>query len=196
MPKDPAQGTESSGDITRLLRAVSEGEESALETLASSVYSELERVASSQMRRGFGGALPGLTLEPAALVNDTLMKVLDQPMDFENRRHFYSYASKVMLRTMIDYQRRRSAAKRGGDQLRVTLTGLPVHQAPAEPTALAEALNKLEKLDERKAEVVRLKTFWGLTNPEVAETMGVSTATVDRDWTYAKNWLCLELSED
>jgi RNA polymerase sigma factor (TIGR02999 family) len=157
----------------------------------------LERVAAARMRRNFGRELVGVTLEPAALVNETVLKLIEHPRSFENRRHFYAYATRVMLRVLIDYQRRRAAEKRGGDRVRVTLSALSSSPEPAVTSAveLAEVLDRLAALDERKAEVVQLRVFWGLELKEIASTLGVSTATVDRDWRFARRWLAWELKQ-
>ena len=184
-----------SGDITRLLRRVTEGEDRAFEELVARVYPELERVASARMRGDFGRELPGVTLEPAALVNETILKLIEHPRGFENRRHFYAYATKVMVRVLVDYQRRRSAAKRGGDRVQVTLSGLSSSKDSTVTGALelAEVLERLAELDPRQAEVVQLRLFWGLEIKEIAETLAVSPSTVDRDWRFARRWLAWEL---
>lgn len=184
-----------SGDITRLLRRAAEGEDRAFDELVARVYPELERVAGARMRGDFGRDLPGVTLEPAALVNETILKMIEHPRGFENRRHFYAYATRVMIRVLVDYQRRRSAAKRGGDRFRVTLSGLSSSKDSTVTGAieLAEVLERLAELDPRQAEVVQLRLFWGLEIKEIAETLAVSPSTVDRDWRFAKRWLAWEL---
>ena len=182
--------------ITQILHQAANGDASAAEALVEAVYDELERVAGSQVRRAYGGQLAGVTLEPAVLVNETLLKLIQNPRDFENRRHFYAYATTVMMRVLVDYQRARGANKRGGDRIRVTLSGLSGERpAATEATDLARALEKLESLDARKAEVVRLRFFWGLQMTEIAELLGTSLATVNRDWKFARHWLSTELRE-
>ena len=194
-PDSSGDSSSTSGDITRLLRRAAEGEDRAFEELVARVYPELERVASARMRGDFGRDLAGVTLEPAALVNETIVKLIEHPRGFENRRHFYAYATKVMLRVLVDYQRRRSAEKRGGDRVRVTLSGLSASQDATVTGAaeLAETLERLAELDPRQAEVVQLRVFWGLEIQEIAETLAVSPSTVDRDWRFAKRWLAWEL---
>ena len=181
--------------ITLLLHEAAAGGERALEELTAAVYAELERVATRQMRRRYGGEMAGLTLEPAALVNETLLKLIQNPRDFDNRRHFYAFATQVMMRVLIDYQRARRADKRGGDQIRVTLTGLSAAREAdfAQASDLATALERLEELDARKAEVVKLRVFWGLQMKEIAELLETSQATVDRDWKFSRNWLAWQL---
>ena len=182
--------------ITRLLHLAASGEEQATEELVAAVYGDLERVARRQMRRRYGGELAGVTLEPAALVNETLLKLLQSPREFENRRHFYGFATKVMLRVLIDYQRARQAEKRGGDRVRVTLSGLRGAGSTeiAEASDLADVLERLEELDPRKAEVVKLRVFWGLEMKEIAELLETSLSTVDRDWKFSRNWLAWQLA--
>jgi RNA polymerase sigma factor (TIGR02999 family) len=143
--------------------------------------------------------LPGapLTLEPAALVNETFLKLLQQPTRFHNRRHLLGFASTVMLRVLVDYRRERGAKKRGGDALRVTLSGISADALGGgdEVDALdfQRALERLEGLDPRKAEIVKLRLFWGYEMTEIASLVEVSLATVERDWRFARTWLAAAL---
>ncbi len=188
------------GDITRLLRAVDEGDDGAMDGLMLAVYADLERVAQRHMARAFGPGLPGVTLEPAALVNESFMKLIKQRNAYDNRGQFFAIATKVMLRVLVDYQRRRSAAKRGGDRQRITLQlddhpnvkGRPSTGDPIEVGCLVTALERLESLDPRKADVVKLRVVWGLEMREIAESLGVSLATIERDWSFSKAWLARE----
>lgn len=179
------------GDITRLLQDAARGDDAALEALTARVYGDLERVAARRMRDRFGSDLAGVTLEPAALVNETFLKLLTTPMNFENRRHFFAFATRVMLRALTDYQRARSAAKRGGDHVRLTLAGVADSDRPMTPGVddVAATLEELEGYDPRKAQVVVLKVLWGLEMTEIATTLDVSLRTVERDWRFARNWL-------
>ncbi len=188
------------GDITRLLRAVDEGSDGAMDKLMEAVYADLERVAQRHMDQAFGPGLPGVTLEPAALVNESFMKLIKQRNAYDNRGQFFAIATKVMLRVLVDYQRRRSAAKRGGDRQRITLQldGHPNRDSvsraemPIEVGCLVTALERLESLDPRKADVVKLRVVWGLEMREIAESLGVSLATIERDWSFSKAWLARE----
>jgi RNA polymerase sigma-70 factor (ECF subfamily) len=184
-------GTHDVGDITRLLEEAATGDQSALDALSEKVYADLERVAARRLRHRFGPELAGVTLEPAALVNETFLKLLATPMQFENRRHFFAFATRVMLRALTDYQRARGAAKRGGDATRVSLSGLGGGASPLDTTAemVSDGLAELEELDPRKAEVVALKVFWGFEMAEIADVLDVSLRTVERDWRFARNWL-------
>lgn len=184
------------GEITRLFEGAAGGDEAAFERAVELVYGELESMAGRLMRQRFD-ALGGMTLEPAALVNETLLRLLPDPPAFANRRHFFAFASKVMRRALIDYQRTRGRAKRGGNALRMTLTGLGVEAAaPPDTDAMqvCEVLDHLEVLDARKCEVVQLKIFWGLQMAEIAEMLGVSLATVERDWSFSRAWLAREFA--
>ena len=132
-----------------------------------------------------------MTLESAALVNETFLKLLEQRKGFRNRAHFFAVANRIMNRVLLDYHRSRKADKRGGKLMRITLTG--VHPASADPATevpdLLAALDRLQELDPRKADVVRLRGLWGLEMPEIAETLGVSLTTVERDWRFARLWI-------
>ena len=188
------------GEITRLLHEADEGRQGALDELMQLVYADLKRVAAKHMHRRFGPDLPGVTLEPAALVNETFLKLIRQRKHFRNRGQFFAISTKVMLRVLMDYHRARSADKRAGGQLRVTLSGLGGAAAQPEPSAaipaLVDALERLEKLDPRKAEVVKLRVIWGLTVPEISEEIETSVATVERDWSFARRWLSAQLSDE
>jgi RNA polymerase sigma factor (TIGR02999 family) len=175
--------------VTGWLRAAAEGDSEATERVAAWAYGELERLAARRLQREFGRA--DVTLEPAALVNETFLKLLQQPVAFENRRHFFAFVSKVMLRVLIDYQRSRSADKRGGDRVRLGLTGVHIGEesGPVDLMAFDQALGRLEGLDARKAEVARLRSLWGLSMDEIAGVLGISEPTVRRDWRFARTWL-------
>lgn len=190
----------SSDDITRLLGEVDTGRAGAMDDLMQAVYSDLQRVAERHMAEQFGRGLPGVTLEPAALVNESFLRLIKQRKAYDNRGQFFAIATKLMLRVLIDYQRKRRAAKRGGGRQRITLSleGSPGAGVAAAQTrgieveALVEALGRLEEFDQRKADVVRLRVIWGLEIREIAESLGISRATVERDWSFAKAWLARE----
>jgi RNA polymerase sigma factor (TIGR02999 family) len=175
--------------VTRWLQAAGAGDTAAAERVAAWAYAELERLAAQRLGREFGRA--DVTLEPAALVNETFLRLLRNPTVFDNRRHFFAFVSKVMLRVLIDYQRSRGAAKRGADLVRVTLAGVRARDAvtPIDLLAFDEALATLEASDSRKAEVVRMRVLWGLSMDEIAAVLEVSQPTVRRDWRFARTWL-------
>lgn len=183
-------------DVTLAIRRAAAGDEAALEEVVTWAYGHLERLAAAELRRDFGPGLDGVTLEPAALVNETFLKLLRAPLQFENRRHFYVFASTVLKRVLLDYHRRRGAARRGGEALRLTLSGLAGAAEPARAessVALVTALEELAGLDERKAEVVTLRILWGLEMRAIADLVGVSLSTVEREWRFARAWLAERL---
>jgi RNA polymerase sigma-70 factor (ECF subfamily) len=184
-------------DITRLLHAIDEDRTGAMDALMEAVYADLEHVARRHMDRQFGRGLPGVTLEPAALVNESFLRLIRQRKRYANREQFFAIATRIMLRVLIDYQRQRLAAKRGGSHKRITLSlegpAAPVDAAGARTMigvdTLVSAVDELESLDRRKADVVKLRVIWGLEMREIAAALDVSLATVERDWSFAKAWL-------
>ncbi|MBX3725113.1 MAG: sigma-70 family RNA polymerase sigma factor [Xanthomonadales bacterium] len=180
--------------ITLLLARVAEGDHDADAPLANAVVRRLERIAARELAPYQGdGAL--LTLEPGMLAHDALLKLLDSPRNFENRRHFFAYATQIIARALIDYQRRCNANKRGGDQARVSLS-VAAEESTIDVEQVPEILDELETLDARKADLVRLRVFWGATMPEIAELLGISLATAERDWGFARRWLMARLLRD
>ena len=129
------------------------------------------------------------------------MKLIRQRQQYDNRGQFFAIATKLMIRVLMDYHRKRKAAKRGGGWVRVPLDagldtpGDPPADNGTEIPALVHALEELEKLDSRKADVVKLRVLWGLKTEEIAASPGVGRATVDRDWSFAKAWLKKEIAE-
>jgi len=189
------------GEITRLLHDLEEGQPDAMDHLMQVVYDDLERMARAQLRRQFGDHADRVTLEPAALVNESYMRLVKQRATYDNRGHFFSIATRMMIRVLIDYRRRRSADKRGGDS-KITLS---FAEEPADPPqqsqthevdldALDEAVTELEQLDPRKADVMKMRIVWGLTNDEIAEALDVSRPTIEREWRFAKAWLADRVS--
>jgi RNA polymerase sigma-70 factor (ECF subfamily) len=185
-------------DITRLLKDVHEGRGGALDDLMKAVYDDLQHVAERHMTQRFGHDLPGVTMEPAALVNESFLKIIKQRNTYDNRGQFFAIATRIMLRVLVDYQRQRAAGKRGGDLKRITLSlaeGPLANGDPVTDTAMIEvdtlvgALGRLEELDTRKSDVVKMKVVWGLQMGEIAHSLGVSLATVERDWAFSKAWL-------
>jgi RNA polymerase sigma factor (TIGR02999 family) len=181
-------------DITRLLIAWSEGRREALDDLMPIVYADLRRVAAGYMRR----ETPGHALQPTALVHEAYVRLIDQTqVKWRNRAHFFGVAAGMMRRILVDNARRRRADKRGGGWERVTLAG---DEAAADSRkaidvlALHEALERLAAFDPQQARIVELRYFGGLTIEETAEVVGISPATVVREWTIAKAWLRADLS--
>ena len=178
-------------DLTVLLRQAADGEDGAFERAVEATYAQLEPIARRQINLAYGARANDATLEPAALVHEAFFRLRDQRGGFENRSHFYAIATRVMLRALRDYERKRSTQKRGGDRIRVTLSELAVQGQATLTTALdlEAAMDALEQLDERKAAVVRQRILWGQTASEIAESLDVSVPTVERDWRFARVWL-------
>lgn len=174
-------------DISNLLRDWRGGDTGARDRLVALLYPELRALADRQLR----GERANHTLQPTALVNEAFLKLsaLDR-MDLRDREHFVRLAARVMREVLVDYARRRKAAKRDGGHP-VTLTGLDVaaDTGGVDALALDGALDRLEKIDPEKARVVELRYFGGLSIEETAEAMGNSPATVKRHWQSARAWL-------
>ena len=178
--------------ITAVLRSRAENEASDDE-LMTAVYEELRTMAKVRM----ANERAGHTLQATALVHDAWMRIGNQ--QFENRRHFFSAASEAMRRILVDCARRKKAARREGGMQRVELgeiDGLVWEQNDDELLAVHDVIGRLEVEDPRKAELVKLRYFIGMTGEEVAETLGVSLATVNRDWAYARAWMYNEINRD
>jgi RNA polymerase sigma factor (TIGR02999 family) len=183
----------STHEVTQLLRAWSEGEQSALEKLIPIVYDELHRMA----RRYMAHEWPGHTLQTTALVNEAYLRLVDSAQtNWQNRAHFFAVCAQAMRRILVDWARSRQAMKRGGEIRPLPLDeALAVAETPgAELVALDEALKALAAVDPRKSQVVELRFFGGLSVEETAEVLKVSSDTVLRDWNVAKSWLRCELS--
>jgi RNA polymerase sigma factor (TIGR02999 family) len=178
-------------EITRLLEAVRGGDTSADAELLSRVYGELRHLARSKMAR----EKPGHTLQATALVHEAWMRLGDQR--FESRAHFFGAAAEAMRRILIERARRKLAAKHGGGAEHVDVDDFEI-AAPTEKDdellAVHDALDALEKHDLRKAELVKLRYFVGLTIDEAAEVLDISAPTAKRDWSYARAWLYRTIS--
>ena len=179
-------------EITRLLHEASEGEPGAIDRLIPVVYGELRRLAASQLRR----ERTGHTLTPTALVHEAFFRIVDQrAVSWEGRTHFFGIAAQAMRRILVDHARKRSAQKRDS-KMAVTLDSSVDIGAPAqseEIVAIDEALTRLALIDERQARLVELRYFVGLSIEETGDVLGISAATVKRDWTLARAWLQREL---
>jgi RNA polymerase sigma factor (TIGR02999 family) len=177
----------STSQVTRLLHAWSDGDASALDQLIPLVYADLRRVAGRRLRRDWREG----TLSATGLVHETYLRLLGQrAAHWRNRGQFFAVAAELMRRILVDHARRRAAAKRGSG-LRLALEDAAAAEPPRDVDliALDHALTELGVLDARPARVVEMRFFGGLSNPEVAEALGVSHATVERDWGWARAWL-------
>jgi RNA polymerase sigma-70 factor (ECF subfamily) len=179
--------------LTQLLVAWSDGDQKALDELFPLVYDELRQLARRHMRR----ERRGHTLRTTALVNDAYLRLVDQrQVRWQNRAHFFAIAAQMMRRILVDHARAKHYEKRGGGAVHVPLEEAAVlaEGKAAEILALDEALRALAALDARRARVVELRYFAGLSNEEIAEVLKVSTNTVTRDWNMARAWLYHELN--
>ena len=175
-------------DVTGLLDRWQGGDAAALDRLIEVVHHELHRVAHRLMR----GERADHTLQTSALIDEAYLRLIDQRRaHFNNRAHFFAVSAQIMRRILVDYARSRGYAKRGGGAVHVSLDDVAVVAPEPSPdlVALDEALSLLAKEDERKARVVELRYFAGLTVEEVGQVLEIAPATVMRDWTYARAWL-------
>jgi len=180
------------GDVTRLLVAWKDGDRSALDDLLPLVERELRLRARGHLRR----ERPGHLLQTTALLNEAYLRLVRQKdVTWQNRAHFFAIASQAMRRILVDHAKTQRRQKRGGGAPVVSLDDVAVMspQRSEELLALDAALHKLAAFDERKARLVEMRYFAGLSVEETAEAMGVSVATVMRDWRVAKAWLQREL---
>jgi RNA polymerase sigma-70 factor, ECF subfamily len=179
--------------ITEWLRDWSNGDRSALEKLTPLVYRELHRLAQAYMR----GERAGHALQTTALVNEAYVRLIEgDSQGWQSRAHFYAVAAKLMRHILVDFARSRDRIKRGGAVEQVSLDEALIITAgcTSELLDLDEALTTLSKLDERQSQVVELRFFGGLTEPEIAEVLKVSERTIQSDWRLARSWLLRELS--
>ena len=180
-------------EVTQLLIAWSNGDHAALDQLIPLVYDELRRLARGYMRR----EKQGHTLQTSALIHEAYLRLVDQKnVQLQNRAQFFGFASHLMRRILVDHARSRSRIKRGGGAQMVSLAEQAViSNDVAEVIAVDDALKNLAEMDPRKAQIVEMKFFGGLTNEEIAEVLRVTTRTVEREWRKAKAWLHRAISK-
>src|SRR5262249_13965827 len=182
-------------DVTSLLSAIEQGDPHAAEQLLPLVYDELRRLAAQKMAQ----EAPGQTLQPTALVHEAYLRLVGQGADqpWDGRGHFFAAAAEAMRRILVESARHKGRDKRGGGRRRVELDEqhLLGRPTPARLLALDESLDRLAEEDPAAARVVNLHFFGGLTLEQVAECLGVSRATVFREWAYARAWLRSDLQE-
>ena len=182
------EATQSPPQVTQLLIAWGNGDQSARDELMPLVYEELHRLAHRYMNH----ERTGHTLETSALVNEAFLKLVDQKhVHWQNRAHFFGIAARMMRRILVDYARSRQYAKRGGGAQQVSFDDVLIvaKERVQEVVALDDALKDLAQFDQRKSQIVELRFFGGLSIEETAELLKVSPGTVTRDWTLAKAWL-------
>ena len=183
-PSDP----NSRATVTQLLIGYGKGDRRALDEMLPLVYNELKRLASYYLNR----EREGHTLQTTALVHEAFLRLVDQQqVNWKNRSQFLGLAAEMMRRILVNHARDRAVQKRGGDAKRVSLSlvGESGDQPDIDLIALDLALNQLCGLDARKARIVELKFFGGMTTEETAEVLEISTATVEREWNHARAWL-------
>lgn len=183
-------------DVTRILSRIESGDPSAAERLLPLVYEELRKLAAAKLTQ----ERPGQTLQATALVHDAYIRLVDvdQARHWDSRGHFFAAAAEAMRRILVESARRKARTRHGGEVQRVELDPdlITLSERRGDLLALDEALERLEQADPRKASLVKLRYFAGLTMPEAAKALGVSLATAERDWTYAKAWLLRELADE
>jgi RNA polymerase sigma-70 factor, ECF subfamily len=184
--------TGSSAEVTALLRAWGKGDQAAGDRLVPLVYQQLRRRAAAYLRQ----ERPNHTLQATALVHEAFIRLIDQrDAVWQNRSQFYGLASQMMRRVLVDHARRRKMDKRSGQWMRVSLHDAAAPDPGFDVLLLNTLLDRLAAFDARKSHVVELRYFGGLTLDETAETMGISHATVEREWRAARAWLHTQVAD-
>ena len=182
-------------DVTQILSAIEGGDAQAAERLLPLVYDELRKLAAQKMAQ----EKPGQTLQATALVHEVYIRLVDveQAQHWDSRGHFFAAAAEAMRRILVEEARRKTGPKAGGGHQRVELSDISaeIPGSQLDILTLNEALDGLAAADPRAAELVKLRFFVGFTRQQSADALGVSTATADNDWAYAKGWLQVKLSE-
>jgi RNA polymerase sigma factor (TIGR02999 family) len=179
-------------DVSQILHAIEHGDPHAAGQLLPLVYDELRKLAAQKLAH----ERPGQTLQATALVHEAYLRLVDvkKAQHWNSRGHFFAAAAEAMRRILVEHARHKKSIKAGGALQRVELADIAARDDPDDDLLLLhEALEKLEKKDNRKAELVKLRFFAGLTNEQAARALGVSTSTADNDWAYARAWLRLEI---
>ncbi|HXI90683.1 MAG TPA: sigma-70 family RNA polymerase sigma factor [Blastocatellia bacterium] len=182
-------------EVTRMLIEWSNGDRGALDKLIPLVYGELRQIAAGVLRRERSDH----TLQPTALVHEAYLRLIDQRnVNWQNTAHFFAIAAQAMRRIIVDHARRHNAVKRGGDNLKVELEEARSQPGPLDVDVLKldDALTALAAFDPQQSRIVELRFFGGLSIEETAEVIGISPATVKRDWSMAKAWLHREMETD
>ena len=179
------------GDVTQFLTKIENGDPHAADQLLPLVYEELRRLARGRM----ADEKSGQTLQATALVHEAYLRLVgnSQEGSYRDRQHFFAVAATAMRRVLVDNARAKMAEKRGGQYERVPLFDVPEPSSDAEVLSLHDALEKLETADPQKAQLVELRYFAGMTSNEAAEVLGISTATAERYWAFARAWLQSEV---
>jgi RNA polymerase sigma factor (TIGR02999 family) len=179
-----------SQNVTEMLIAWGQGDESARDALIPLVYDQLRRIARNRLR----GERVGHTLQTSELINEAYLKLVEQSVSWQSRAHFFGIAARLMRQVLVDYARSRQRLKRGGDRQQISLTAVEdAQEQVADLLALNGALETLAKVDLQRSQIVELRFFGGLTIEETAQVMSISTPTVERGWRAARAWLQTEL---
>ncbi len=183
-------------DVTQVLFAIEQGDAHAAERLLPLIYSELRKLAAQKM----SSEKPGQTLQATALVHEVYIRLVDtaRVQHWNSRGHLFAAAAEAMRRILVEQARHKSTTKAGGEFQKISLTAIapPALSPNVDLLELNEALDKLASKDARKAELVKLRYFAGLTIEQAAEMLGISTSTADADWAYAKAWLRIEMADE
>ena len=182
-------------EVTQILHEWSDGDADAPARLMPLVYNELRRQARNYLAKERGSH----TLQPTALVHEAYLRLVNQTrISWQNRAHFFGIAANMMRRVLVDHARAHASEKRGGAAVRLSIEDIqiPLEQRASDLIALDDALEKLAQFDDRKAKIVELRFFGGLTDEEIAEVLNVSSRTVLREWKTARLWLYRELSAE
>jgi RNA polymerase sigma factor (TIGR02999 family) len=183
-------------DVTRILSAIEQGDPHIADQLLPLVYDELRKLAAQKLSH----EVPGQTLDATAIVHEAYIRLVDveKAQHWDSRGHFFSAAAEAMRRILIERARHKGCRKAGGDRSRVELANIEpaVSGVGDDVLAIHEALEKLEQKDKRKAELVKLRFFAGLTNEQAAKFLGISPSTADNDWAYARSWMRLEMEAE
>jgi len=184
-------------DVTRILNAIERGDAKATDELLPLVYEELRLLAAQKLSH----EAPGQTLQATALVHEAYIRLVgSEGQNWNSRGHFYAAAAEAMRRILIDNARRKKSLKRGGDHLRIELNAAVLEDRESRQVddliALDEALRRLSDKDRLKADLVKLRFFVGLTAEQAASVLGISTATAERYWDYARSWLRVEITQE
>ncbi len=189
MPSSPKE-------VTQLLADWRGGSHQALEELMPLVYQELHRLADHYLRR----ERVGHTLQATALINEAYLRIINQEaVNWQNRAHFFGVAAQMMRRILVDHARSHLYAKRGGGAQKLTINealDVPQQERDLDLVALDDALQRLEQIDPQQSKIIELRFFGGLTIEETAEVLGISPATIKREWNWAKAWLYRELKNE
>jgi RNA polymerase sigma factor (TIGR02999 family) len=182
-------------EVTKIIHAIQAGDPHAAAQLLPLVYDELRRLAARRLAQ----ERPGQTLEPTALVHEAYVRLIgDRPeQNWDHRGHFFAAAAEAMRRILVDVARRKQAVRHGGGRRRVPLQDHQrITQSPEDVLALDEALTRFASEEPAKAELVKLRFFAGLSTPEAASALGISVASAERWWAFARTWLFSELAHD